>query len=124
MSRRIALIMVASVLGISSHAYAQSPITVTAAKPVAGTFERIVSYGDLALASKAGRSTLMARVRSAAQDGCGSLYRCEPTHTTMSLRTRCVRNSVAAASPEIDRLVELAQAGHGSGTTVAIAVRR
>jgi len=105
-------------------ATAHPPIIIEAASFGSGdSFTRMVSYRDLNLASDDGRAALASRVKTAALDGCNDLYSRQPLQQTLNERMRCVRQSIAAAMPQVERAIALAQAGH-SGAQVAVVIKR
>lgn len=111
----------AATLSTAAHA-ADVMIKARPLTPESGTFQRIVSYADLSLGTAEGKAMLMRRIHSAASDGCAEVYSSEALNTTMMWRHVCVRTSVDATRPKVERLAQLAAAGQGSGSiTLAFA---
>lgn len=123
-SRMAAIAVACAAVVAPAAAQSQSPITVKA-QPVQSpdTFRMLVSYHDLDLKTPDGRTTLEARVRTAAREGCNELYNNRPTTQTLGVRIACTRLSVAEAMPRIDHAVELADSGRGA-TQIALVFRR
>ncbi|WP_338467981.1 UrcA family protein [Novosphingobium sp. ZN18A2] len=65
------------------------------------TASSVVHYGDLNLASLAGRDALHSRVRVAATSACGRLDHAYPVQTEYTSDYKCINRAVAGAKTQV-----------------------
>ncbi len=88
------------------------------------SFRRTVRFADLDIATKEGRRALRDRVWTAAAEGCRAIYRHDPVRVVAIERPACTKQAFRSAKPQMDRVIQLADAGEPLDAQLALNIVR
>jgi len=113
------------ILALAGPARGKSPQTYVVTAPSPDTVSRHITYADLNLASSAGQSTLVHRVRYGVSDLCNEVTGGNDGSNTYKVHVMtCSTSAWNQANPQIERAVQRAReiASTGSSTIAAAAL--
>lgn len=100
-------------------ALALAPVGAVASAPIeSGLYRAIVVVGDIDPTTREGAAALARKVWMAAQETCSRSLRGDQFAAV--LQRSCIRRSVAAAQPQLDRVIAMKQRARPAWTEVAV----